>query len=305
MAGAAPTLSTRGFRKTSRIDNWWLAPSLQFGGFTAAIVYSTWAAFQGSHFSSDPYLSPFYSPTILLSINFWPFNTSWLAWAFVPISPALIILPFPLGFRLTCYYYRKMYYRTYFSEPPACAVGEMGKTEGYKGETRLPFVLLNLHRYFTYAALAILVILTYDTVLAFNHGGRLGVGLGTVVLLANVVTLGLYSFSCHSIRHLVGGNIDCFSCTRLGEARYKGWKAISKLNKHHMAFAWISLGAVCFADFYVRVLAGGIPGLSFVEPVWFIDPLLFAVGLVALGGAAAGLLFWLRGKGAGAAPAAG
>lgn len=303
MADSTPTLSTRGFRNTSRIDNWWLAPLLQFGGFSAAIVYSTWAAFQGSHYSQEPYLSPFYSPTIFLSIDFWPFNTSWLAGLFVPISPALIILPFPLGFRLTCYYYRKMYYRTYFSEPPACAVGELGSPEVYHGETRFPFVLLNLHRYFMYAALAILVILSYDTVVAFNHGGRLGVGLGTVVLIVNAVTLGLYTFSCHSLRHLIGGRIDCFSCTRFGEARYKGWKAISKLNLHHMAFAWISLGAVCFADFYVRLVAGGIPGLSFVDPVVLLDPLLFAVGLAALGGAAAGYVFWMRRKPAGAAPA--
>lgn len=303
MAAATQTLSTRGFGNTSRTDKWWLAPALQFVGFGAAIAYSTWAAFQGSHYFREPYLSPFYSPTVVLSIDLWPFNTSWLAWLFVPISPALIILPFPLGFRLTCYYYRKMYYRTYFSEPPACAVGEFGKPEVYRGETRFPFNLLNLHRYFTYAALAILVILSYDTVLAFNHGGRLGVGLGTVVLMVNVVTLGLYTFGCHSVRHIVGGRVDCFSCTRFGEARYKSWKAITRLNEHHMAFAWISLGAVCFADFYVRLLAGGIPGLSFEEPVVLLDPLLFAVGLVAIGGAAAGYVLWLRRKPAGAAPA--
>jgi hypothetical protein len=303
VAAATGTLSTRGFRNTSRIDKWWLAPALQFGGFGAAIVYSTWAAFQGSHFSREPYLSPFYSPTVLLSLNFWPFNTSWLAWAFVPISPALIILPFPLGFRLTCYYYRKMYYRTYFSEPPACAVGELGKPEVYAGETRFPFVLLNLHRYFMYAALAILVILSYDTVVAFNHSGHLGIGLGTVVLLVNTATLGLYTFSCHSLRHLIGGRIDCFSCTRFGDARYKGWKAISKLNEHHMLFAWISLGAVCFADFYVRLLAGGIPNLTFVEPVVLIDPLVFAIGLAGLAGAAAGYVLWMRRKPSAAAPA--
>ncbi len=286
MATAAPTLDTRGFGRTTRLDNWWVPVALQFAGFTAAIAYSTWAAFQGSHFQKDPYLSPFYSPTVILSLNFWPFNTSLLAGLFVPVSPALVILPFPLGFRLTCYYYRKMYYRTYFLEPPACAVGELGKTEIYSGETRFPFILLNLHRYFLYAALVILVILTYDTVVAFNFGGWFGVGLGTLVLATNVVTLGLYTFSCHSLRHLVGGKIDCFSCARFGAQRHKAWSIVTKLNKHHMAFAWISLGGVCFADFYVRLVAGGVPGLSFVDPsvrlfpLSAITPLMWAAVLV-------------------------
>ena len=31
-----------------------------------------------------------------------------------------------------------------------------------------------------------------------------GVGLGTIVLAANAFLLSMYSFSCHSFRHLVG-----------------------------------------------------------------------------------------------------
>ena len=30
----------------------------------------------------------------------------------------------PLGFRGTCYYYRKAYYRAFFWDPPACAIEE-------------------------------------------------------------------------------------------------------------------------------------------------------------------------------------
>lgn len=269
MAAATGTVTAKGWKNTSRTDNWWLAPLLQFMGFSAAIAYSTWAAFQGSHFFSEPYLSPFYSPTLIVDLNFWPFNgpLAFLSPLIHPISPALIILPLPLGFRLTCYYYRKMYYRTYFLEPPACAVGEFGEAS-YSGETRFPFSLLNLHRYFMYAAMAILGLLTYDFLVAFFHAGRFGVGLGTLVLGVNVVTLALYTFSCHSLRHLIGGRIDCFSCTKFGQARYRGWKFVSKLNQHHMLFAWVSLGAVCFADFYVRLVAGGLPW-TFVDPVWF------------------------------------
>ncbi len=58
-------------------------------------------------------ISPFYSPLIVLP--------SWLpAW----ISPAFLILWAPAGFRVTCYYYRKAYYRAFFLDPVACAVGE-------------------------------------------------------------------------------------------------------------------------------------------------------------------------------------
>jgi hypothetical protein len=60
----------------------------------------------------DGYLSPLFSPLIA---------PGWLPWF---ISPGLLILWIPLGFRATCYYYRKAYYRFYFADPPGCAVGE-------------------------------------------------------------------------------------------------------------------------------------------------------------------------------------
>ena len=290
---SAPSLATRGFRRTSRYDPWFIAPLLQFLGFGGAIAYSTWAAFQGSHYLHEPYLSPFYSPTVVLSLDFWPFNTSWLAWMFVPISPALIILIFPLGFRLTCYYYRKMYYRTFFMEPPACAVGEAGRTEVYSGETRFPFSLLNFHRYFLYAAIAILFVLGYDFVLAFNHAGGTGVGLGTVILGVNLATLTLFTLSCNSLRHLVGGKVDCFSCVRFGAQRHKAWRFISVLNQRHMLWAWVSLATVCAGDFYVRLIAGGVGSWRFEDPVvlvpWYI---LLGAGVPLLAAMIAVPLWW-------------
>ena len=66
---------------------------------------------------------------------------------------AASILIFPLGFRLTCYYYRKAYYRGFWASPPACAVAEPHKK--YTGETRFPLILQNIHRYFFYAALVV------------------------------------------------------------------------------------------------------------------------------------------------------
>ena len=124
------------------------------------------------------------------------------------LSPALLILVFPLGFRLTCYYYRKAYYRSFWLSPPACAVAEPHKS--YSGETRFPLVLQNAHRWFFYAGLVFNVILTWDALLGFrNPPGEWGhMGLGTLVLLVNAALLWLYSMSCHSCRHAIGGRLD-------------------------------------------------------------------------------------------------
>jgi hypothetical protein len=206
-------------------------------------IYATLRAFEGRFYEWGPYLSPFYSPLIDPNHRWWPF------------SPALLILAAPLGFRLTCYYYRKAYYRAFFLDPPACAVGE-GRS-GYRGETNFPFILQNVHRYFLYLALLFLVFLGHDAVRAFSFGGKFGIGVGSIVLTANVVLLGLYTFSCHSLRHLVGGGLDCFTCGVAGPLRGKAWRWTTALNERHMLYAWLSLCSVALADVYVRAVACG------------------------------------------------
>jgi hypothetical protein len=161
-----------------------------------------------------------------------------------------------LGFRATCYYYRKAYYRAFFLDPPACAVGE-ARGHGYGGETTFPLILQNLHRYFLYVALIFLLILWYDAIRAFWFEGGLRVGVGSLVLLANIVLLSLYTLSCHSLRHIVGGKVDCFSCTTFGRQRHTAWRGASFLNERHMLFAWLSLISVGLADLYIRLLASG------------------------------------------------
>ena len=42
------------FLQTQRKDNWWVAPLLTFLGFSAFIIYSTWAALQGAHYTWGP-----------------------------------------------------------------------------------------------------------------------------------------------------------------------------------------------------------------------------------------------------------
>jgi hypothetical protein len=231
------------FGQTQRRDAWWLEAIpviILLGGFG---VYATFRAFEGAYFQSGPYLSPFYSPLIQLSFWHW--------------SPALLILAFPLGFRVTCYYYRKAYYRAFFFDPPACAVGE-GTHRKYRGETKFPFILQNIHRYFLYGAIVFLIFLWADVVRAFWYEGHFFIGVGTLVLLVNIIFLTLYLLSCHSLRHLVGGKLDCFSCTAFNKTRHGAWKKASWLNGHHMLFAWISLITVGFADFYIRMVASGM-----------------------------------------------
>ena len=114
-----------------------------------------------------------------------------------------------LVFRLTCYYYRKAYYRSFWLSPPACAVSEPHRN--YTGETRLPLILQNAHRYTFYAALIITLINTYDAILAFSGEDGFGIGLGNVILVGNVIMLWAYTLSCHSCRHVTGGRLRSFS----------------------------------------------------------------------------------------------
>ncbi len=233
---------------TLRKDAWWLAPlvtALVLGGF---VVYATWAAFVNSHYYAKPYLSPFYSPCLSSNCQ----HETWRLVSWWHLSPALLILPFPLGFRLTCYYYRKAYYRAFFWAPPACAVRDVPRR--YTGERRFPLILQNAHRYFFYLTIPFPIILLWEAIKAFRFPGGIGMGVGTVILLVNACLLGAYVLSCHSCRHLCGGNLDSFSTA---PTRHRVWKALSKLNHHHMEIAWVSLVAVALTDLYVRLVATG------------------------------------------------
>lgn len=235
-----------------RTDRWWLQPLITVVVLVLFIAYSSFRAFQNAHYYASPYISPFYSPCITTRCegSSFPELFTGPAW----ISPALYILVLPLGIRLTCYYYRKAYYRSFWLAPPACAVAEPHGR--YTGETRFPLIGQNVHRYFLYAALVFNVILFYEAFRSFrDETGEWGhMGLGTLILLINAVLLFLYSISCHSCRHIVGGRLNSFSKHPL---RYKAWGVVSKLNARHMQYAWASLFTVAFADFYVFLLATG------------------------------------------------
>src|SRR5260370_31535546 len=58
------------FGETTRPDSWWVQPLAVFLGFSAFIIYSTWAAFQGDNYSYGPYISPMYSPLLYADPKF-------------------------------------------------------------------------------------------------------------------------------------------------------------------------------------------------------------------------------------------
>jgi hypothetical protein len=250
--------------RTLRTDKWWLEPAITFGVLFSFVIYATFRAFEGDNYFAEPLISPFYSPCLSQACEE---GAKLFGWAPVPaeifnfpLSPALIILIFPLGFRMTCYYYRKAYYRSFWFSPPACAVAEPHTK--YTGETRAPLILQNAHRWFFYAGLVFNVFLTYDAVLAFKGPIEEGseimewghFSVGTLVLLLSSTLLWGYSLSCHTCRHTVGGRLKHFSAHPF---RYKLWTKISVLNTKHQQFAWLSLAAVAFADIYVRQVATG------------------------------------------------
>src|SRR3569832_364265 len=212
-----PLEPRRGFGSTSRTDTWWIQPLVVFTVFTSFIVYSTWAGLQGAYYHSGNLLSPFYSPEIFGESEhalFGPAPAWWPSWSPVRFSPAFLILWAPVSFRLTCYYYRGAYYKAFWADPISCAVGE--PRSSYIGESSFPLILQNVHRYFLYVALLFLLFLAHDVWKALwfaDAAGQLhfGIGVGTLVLAANVVLLASYTLGCHSIRHVIGGHLDRLS----------------------------------------------------------------------------------------------
>ncbi|MGE0788474.1 MAG: succinate dehydrogenase [Sandaracinaceae bacterium] len=268
MATRLPVLGghVEGFGATHRKDPWWQSPLVVFLGLSAFVAYANWALFQANHYYAEPYLSPFYSPVLFSATNMpgaAPLSESWFgewpSWwpRFLPPSPAMLILIFPLSFRFTCYYYRKAYYRAFAGSPPGCAVGPLGQgRRRYEGETSL-MIFQNLHRYALYGAIVFIFLLGHDAYKAFFKNGEFGFGVGTLVITLNVVFIASYTFGCHSFRHLIGGHDNCMSCGQ-NTVKYGAWKRATWFNERHQLFAWMSLIWVGFTDAYVRLVSMGV-----------------------------------------------
>jgi hypothetical protein len=247
------------FGQTARRDAWWASPLAVFLGLCAFVIYTTWAALQGDHYRFGPYVSPFYSPELWGSPQAWfgPGRPGWYPrWLF--FSPAVLVLWVPAGFRLTCYYLRGAYYKALWADPPACAVGEPRKH--YRGENFFPLLIQNIHRYFMYLAVALVLILLKDVwdglwFPTSDGAVRFGVGVGTLMLATDVFLLLGYTFGCHSLRHLCGGRVD-----RISECPLRGkfYRCSSRLNARHNAWFWASLTWVGITDLYIRLCAMGV-----------------------------------------------
>ncbi|MDP7312217.1 MAG: hypothetical protein QF831_02130 [Candidatus Thalassarchaeaceae archaeon] len=272
-----------GFGATDRIDAWWRGPTAMAAYLGIMIVYATWRGFMEADFwifsefglsggqggvsgtmaiesEGSHVLSPLFSPLIIPGEGGLGGPVPEFLWW---MSPAMFILIFPAGFRGTCYYYRKAYYRAFLQQPTACAVSKpaLAPWKGYKGEKGL-LIIQNLHRYFLYAALAYLPILSWDVYLSTHFDGgtggdALGFSVGTLVLALNVILLAGYTLGCHAFRHLVGGGTNDWTSTPIARIKYKLWRMSTLLNEHHKDWALISLFWVMFADFYVYACTMG------------------------------------------------
>jgi hypothetical protein len=239
-----------------RRDAWWVLPAVVVLVLGAFIVYSTWAALQNAHYYAAPYLSPFYSPCITKACLHHTFGGGLPDFSFPIVgvlSPAFLILWGPGLFRLTCYYYRKAYYRSFWLSPPACAVPDIRRN--YTGEKGFPLFFQNFHRYTWYVAVFFILMLAWDALLAFRFPDGFGIGVGTLVMWANVILLAGYTFSCHSCRHVCGGSVNVFS---KAPNRYRIWRFLTRLNEQHPMFAWLSLFSVGLADLYIRLVSMGV-----------------------------------------------
>ena len=243
-------------QRTLRTDSWRRPPLTVAGILGFFVVYTLIRIFMNKWYFVDEYhyLTPVYSPCFSKSC---PVDASDFGQPLgrfpTGIPLAIIIFPILAGFRTTCYYYRKAGYRSLWASPQACAVPEPHAK--YTGETRFPLGLMNSHRYFFFLASVLLLVNFYDAIKAF-HGkdGGFGIGLGTLIMVTNVVMLALYSLSCHACRHVVGGRLKHFS---KHPVRYRLWTFVSKLNPKHGNFAMASLFTVILTDFYIMSLSAG------------------------------------------------
>lgn len=248
-------------QRTLRTDRWWVPTVLTNLGLAAFVIYATVRAFWGSAYwvADYHYLTPFYSPCVSKGCipeashfgQYLP-DVWWLPYA-------AFSLPFLLLFRLTCYYYRKAYYRSVWQSPrDALWPNPIRHTPGDQAAARHaePAPLLLLHRRHHLADQH----LRRDPGLPLPTG--FGFGLGNVILVVNVILLWTYTVSCHSCRHVTGGRLKHFS---KHPVRYWMWTQVSKLNTRHMLFAWITLGTLVLTDFYVMLVASGtISDLRFI-----------------------------------------
>ena len=225
MAGTPlPLLHKRSFGETSRRDNWWLQPLVVFLGLSAFIVYATWAAFQGDHYTYGPL------PVAVL-----------FAGPLRRFAARLVRRP-RRGGRRGCRTRRRFLILWAPAGLPAHLLllprrvlqGVLGRP----AQLRRGRTAQGLHRREQLAAPhpehpplfpvrrgAVHRDARLDAIRAFWFADGFGIGIGTLILCANAILLGGYTFGCHSLRHIIGGRNDCLTESPTCHALYKGCSA--------------------------------------------------------------------------------
>ncbi len=72
--------------------------------------------------------------------------------------------------------------------------------------------------------------LWYDAIRGLFYNGSFGIGVGNAIMFINVICLSAFTFGCNSWRHIIGGKLNCFSCTTAAQTRHTAWKKVSILN---------------------------------------------------------------------------
>ena len=187
----------------------------------------------------------------------------------------MLILWIPFGFRGTCYYMRRVYYRSFFQSPTACWVDEpqLNTRIGYTFE-KGPFIINNLHRYFLYAAMAVLLVKWFEVLVSmrftdevaalYGRNSGIGVSVGTLVLAIESFLLTMYVTSCHATRHLAGGVLDRW-VSGVAALRGRVFHRLTALNRQHGFYFWVSLCMVFVGDAYVIIIdQAGINDPAFI-----------------------------------------
>lgn len=242
-ATAIPSLQETGNSKMPRSGPWWSNPVVLATSLIIWFLYAVVRVFTGHWYfvAQYHYLTPFYSPCV--SGECVPGSSTFGQWipAIPPIIPyAFVSLPFVLGFRLSCYYCCGAYYKE-FRRAFKCEAAQNPHASN-SGETKLLRILHKLHRFFFCMAVLILVLNTWDMVQAFRGpDGDFGVGLGSIIMLTNVVLLWAYTLSGYSCHYVAGGRFMKFS----------------RLNAKHQQLAWATLGTLTVTDLYIMLVASG------------------------------------------------
>ncbi len=188
-------------RRPQRLDAWWVKPVITAAVLGAFVVYATWAALQNANYYAAPYLSPFYSPCLAP-------NCAHVRRCRSSAPGGICRRPSwccgsRCGFRATCYYYRKAYYRSFFWSPPACAVPDARPR--YSRRDALPASAPEHPPLFLLPGGAPGAVPVVGCAAGVPLPDGFGIGLGTLILVANVALLSLYTLLVSFVPALCGG----------------------------------------------------------------------------------------------------